>query len=74
MFSLVLNNYSTNNVEVQRFVPFGCMLPKLIVQDGLDALHELIYRVPKTVKHIRASSSRQQKFIEVANQVKAPQK
>lgn len=73
MFSLVLNNYSTNNVEVQRFVPFECMLPKLIVQDGLeDVLHELIYRVLKTVKHIRASSSRQQKFIEDANRVKAP--
>lgn len=65
MFILVIDNCSKNNVAAQRFA-FGNMQPKLIVHEALDALQELICEVYKNVKYIKASSSKQEKFIEDA--------
>ena len=46
----------------------------LIVQDGMDSIREVIFKVRESVKYIRASHLREQRFNEIPMQVRAPRK
>ncbi|KAJ1691751.1 hypothetical protein LUZ63_015906 [Rhynchospora breviuscula] len=52
----------------------GCHILNLIVQDGLAVLDDEIKTIRETMKYIRHSQSRMEKFKRAAAQVKAPDK
>ncbi|KAJ4776673.1 Zinc finger BED domain-containing protein DAYSLEEPER [Rhynchospora pubera] len=52
----------------------GCHVLNLIVQDGLDVLSNEITKIRETMKYIRHSQQRMEKFRLAASQVNAPNK
>ncbi|XP_078156107.1 zinc finger BED domain-containing protein RICESLEEPER 2-like [Carex rostrata] len=51
----------------------GAHILNIIVQDGLEALRDVIRNIRETVKYIRHSPSRIERFEKVLRQVRAPQ-
>ncbi|KAJ4771400.1 Zinc finger BED domain-containing protein DAYSLEEPER [Rhynchospora pubera] len=52
----------------------GCHILNLIVQDGLEVLSNEITKIRETMKYIRHSQARMEKFTLAASQVQAPNK
>ncbi|KAJ1700845.1 hypothetical protein LUZ63_000624 [Rhynchospora breviuscula] len=50
----------------------GCYILNLVVQDGLSVLSNEIQKVHETIKYIRHSQARMEKFILAASQAKVP--
>ncbi|KAJ1688836.1 hypothetical protein LUZ63_012991 [Rhynchospora breviuscula] len=51
-----------------------CHILNLVVQDGLSVLHDKIKKVRKTMKYLRHSQARMERFQLAASQVKVPNK
>ncbi|KAJ1700660.1 hypothetical protein LUZ63_000439 [Rhynchospora breviuscula] len=51
----------------------GAHILNLIVQEGLDSLKGVIHSVRETVKYVRSSQARIERFEKVSQQVRAPQ-
>ncbi|KAJ1688808.1 hypothetical protein LUZ63_012963 [Rhynchospora breviuscula] len=52
----------------------GCHILNLVVQDGLSVLHDEIKKVRETMKYLRHSQARMERFQLAASQVKVPNK
>ncbi|KAJ1703738.1 hypothetical protein LUZ63_003517 [Rhynchospora breviuscula] len=52
----------------------GCHILNLVVQDGLSVLHDEIKKVRETMKYLRHSQAKMERFQLAASQVKVPNK